>query len=98
METRTPPTIDDLAVVLPALVRALGIIVEQMEPLVHLSCHATNLPEESADAMSDIGNALVEQSRLIMREANERRTTGPGRSSLRYRDEEGADGQPVVPG
>ncbi|WP_053078472.1 hypothetical protein [Methylobacterium tarhaniae] len=91
MLTRTPPTIDEVAVILPAIVRALGIIVDHLEPMVELACQSTNLPEETADAMSDIGHILTNQSRIIMHEAAERRRRGPGRVPLRRRNEGGAD-------
>ncbi|AWN55081.1 hypothetical protein [Methylobacterium sp. 17Sr1-1] len=77
-----PPTIDDIAVILPGLVRALGLIIEQMEPLLDLSCRATNLPEETADRMADIGQALTEHAHTLMREAARRRQAGPGRIAL----------------
>lgn len=83
MNQRPLPSIDDVAAMLPGLVRALGLIVEQMEPLVELSRRATNLPEETADRMSDIGHALTEQAHLLMREAADRRLSGPGRLALR---------------
>ncbi|BCM87916.1 hypothetical protein [Methylobacterium indicum] len=82
MPTRTPPTIDEVAVILPAIVRALTILVDNLEPLVELACQSTNLPEEAADALSDLGHTLTEHSRTIMREATERRRTGPGRVVL----------------
>ncbi|MGF3025530.1 hypothetical protein ACQVP2_22230 [Methylobacterium aquaticum] len=88
MNAKPPPTIDDIAVILPPIVRALGLIVEQMEPLVDLACRATNLPEETADAMNDVGYALIQQSRALMHEAAQRRRSGPGRTVLRLRSDE----------
>ncbi|MCF4130190.1 hypothetical protein [Methylobacterium sp. SyP6R] len=96
MPPKPPPTIDEVAAILPSLVRALGLIVEQMEPLMDLACQATNLSEETADAMNDVGYALTEHSRTLMREANTRRRNGLGRSILRHRDETGAVDQPSV--
>ncbi|MCF4126501.1 hypothetical protein [Methylobacterium sp. SyP6R] len=83
MTQRPLPSVDDVAAMLPGLVRALGLIVDQTEPLVELSRRATNLPEETADRMSDIGHALTEQAHLLMREAAERRQSGPGRIALK---------------
>jgi hypothetical protein len=82
MNQHNPPTIDDVAVILPGLVRALGLIIEQIEPLVDLSCRATNLPEETADRLSDIGQALTDHAHTLMREAARRRQVGPGRIAL----------------
>ncbi len=82
MTQRPLPSIDEVAATLPGLVRALGLIVEQMEPLVELSRRATNLPEETADRMSDIGQTLTDHARILMREAAERRRAGPGRRAL----------------
>ncbi|MGX7705777.1 hypothetical protein [Methylobacterium sp. Gmos1] len=82
MNQHTPPTIDDVVVILPGLVRALGLIIEQMEPLVDLSRHATNLPEETADRLADLGQTLTEHAHTLMREAARRRQVGPGRAAL----------------
>lgn len=94
MNIKPPPTIDEVAAILPSLVQALGLIVEQMEPLMDLACQATNLSDDTADAMNDVGYALTEHSRTLMREANKRRRDGPGRTLLRHRDEAGAVDQP----
>ncbi len=98
MTPKPPPTIDEVAAILPSLVRALGLIVEQMEPLIDLACQATNLSEETADAMNDVGYALTEHSRTLMREANTRRRDGSGRAMLRRHDEAGGVDQPNGPG
>lgn len=98
MTPKLPPTIDEVAAILPSLVRALGLIVEQMEPLMDLACQATNLSEETADTMNDVGYALIEHSRSLMHEALERRRKGPGRTILRHRDKASAIDQPNGPG
>ncbi|WP_053220865.1 hypothetical protein [Methylobacterium indicum] len=93
-----PPTIDEVAAILPSLVRGLGLIVEQMEPLIDLACQATNLSEETADKMNDVGYALIEHSRSLMHEALERQRSEPGRRILRHRDEAATVDQPNGPG
>ncbi|MFH6783626.1 MULTISPECIES: hypothetical protein [Methylobacterium] len=98
MPPKPPPTIDEVAAILPSLVQALGIIVEQMEPLMELACQATNLSEQTADAMNDVGYALIEHSRSLMHEGLERRRNGPGRTILRHRDEAGVVNHPSGPG
>ncbi|WP_053080450.1 hypothetical protein [Methylobacterium variabile] len=82
MSSRTPPTVDEMADLLPPLVRALGEVAELMEGLVDVACQATNLSEATADALSDIGHTMSEYSHMLMREATERRRTGRGNVPL----------------
>ncbi|AWN54646.1 hypothetical protein [Methylobacterium sp. 17Sr1-1] len=82
MTSRTPPTIDEMADILPPLVRALSEIVGMMEGLVDVACHATNVQESTADALADLGDTLTEYAHTLMREATERRRTGRGNVPL----------------
>lgn len=82
MTHRTPPTIDELADILPPLVRALTEIVGLMEGLVDVACHATNVQETTADTLADLGETLTEYAHILMQEATERRRTGRGNVPL----------------
>ncbi|SFU43186.1 hypothetical protein SAMN02799631_00668 [Methylobacterium sp. 174MFSha1.1] len=82
MTSRTPPTIDEMADILPPLVRALSEIVGMMEGLVDVACHATNVQESTADSLADLGDTLTEYAHTLMREATERRRTGRGNVPL----------------
>lgn len=82
MTSRTPPTIDEMADILPPLVRALSDIVGMMEGLVDVACHATNIQESTADTLADLGDTLTEYAHALMREATERRRTGRGNTPL----------------
>ncbi|KMO44268.1 hypothetical protein VQ03_04080 [Methylobacterium tarhaniae] len=85
MSRRPPPTIDEMADILPPLVRALGEIVEMMEGLVDVACHATNVQETTADTLADLGHTLTEYAHTLMQEATERRRTGRGSVPLTSR-------------
>jgi len=78
MSRRPPPTIDEMADILPPLVRALGEIVDMMEGLVDVACHATNVQESTADTLADLGHTLTEYAHAMMQEATARRRTGRG--------------------
>ncbi|MBE7247207.1 MAG: hypothetical protein INR63_19875 [Actinomycetospora chiangmaiensis] len=82
MSRRPPPTIDEMADILPPLVRALGEIVDMMEGLVDVACHATNVQESTADTLADLGHTLTEYAHALMQEAAERRRHGRGSVSL----------------
>ncbi|AWB20800.1 hypothetical protein DA075_07635 [Methylobacterium currus] len=82
MTHRTPPTIDEMADILPPLVRALTEIVGLMEGLVDVACHATNVQETTADTLADLGETLTEYAHILMQEATERRRTGRGNVPL----------------
>jgi hypothetical protein len=85
MTSRTPPTIDEMADILPPLVRALSDIVGLMEGLVDVACHATNIQESTADTLADLGDTLTEYAHTLMQEATERRRTGRGNAPLTLR-------------
>ena len=82
MTSRTPPTIDEMADILPPLVRALSEIVEMMEGLVDVACHATNVQETTADTLADLGHTLTGYADALMQEATDRRRTGRGNAPL----------------
>ncbi|ACA20402.1 hypothetical protein M446_6126 [Methylobacterium sp. 4-46] len=76
------PTIDDVADLLPPLVSAIGQLVDQLDLLVSITCGASNIPEESANLMSDIGHTMTTHAHTLMRASIERRRNGPGRVAL----------------
>ncbi|OAS22269.1 hypothetical protein [Methylobacterium platani] len=90
MSRRPPPTIDEMADLLPPLVRALGEVVERMEGLVDVACHATNLQESTADSLADLGHTLTDYAHALMQEATDRRRHGRGSVTLPSRA--GGDG------
>jgi hypothetical protein len=73
MADHIAPTVDDVADLLPPLVRAVREIADMLELLTDISCLATNLPAETADTMADIGESITRQARSIMREVRRRR-------------------------
>jgi hypothetical protein len=77
-----PPTFDDVAGVLPPIVRGLEQIAQSLDVLVEITLRATNLPEESADALADLGDSLIKHGHRIMGEAVARRRSGRGAAPI----------------
>lgn len=73
-----PPSIDTVADVLPSIVRGMAEISRSLDVLVEITLQATNLPEETAEALIDLGDSLSKQGDRLMAAAIERRSSGPG--------------------
>lgn len=74
----TPLSIDDMSDILLPVTKAIATLVEQLESLVTANCRSSNISEESAELLAEVGNTALRHSRTLVREVNKRRSEGKG--------------------
>lgn len=72
---------------LPPIVDAILLLVDQLDVLVPLACEAPILPEDTADRLSDAGHAAIDHSRTLMAEACRRKREGAAQESSAHTSE-----------